>query len=198
MRTVIQIILALVILFLVYMVYESIMEPVRFNKELDKRKTAVIDQLKDIRAAQITYKGIYGEYAPDFDTLINFLKTGEIPVVKIIPDPTDTTFTKTIRDTIDFINAGDSLLGHHKNFDVNNLKYIPYSQKKMFEMESGTVEKGKVFVAVVEARAPFDLFLDGLDKQLVVNLIETQKQIDKYPGLKFGSLEEPSTDGNWE
>jgi hypothetical protein len=37
-----------------------------------------------------------------------------------------------------------------------------------------------------------------LDKQLVINLIASQTEIKKYPGLKVGSMTEPSTDGNWE
>jgi hypothetical protein len=40
--------------------------------------------------------------------------------------------------------------------------------------------------------------MKGLDKQLVLNLTKSKEDLDRYPGLKVGSMSEPSTDGNWE
>jgi hypothetical protein len=53
-------------------------------------------------------------------------------------------------------------------------------------------------VYVFEAKAPFTTFLKGMDEQQVINIIAKFEDIEKYPGLKVGSLTEPSTDGNWE
>ena len=197
-NNIIKVLLLVVIIVLVYLVYDSVMRPVRFNQEVDKRNTAVIQNLKDIRAAQMTYKNIHGKYTGSFDTLLNFLKTGEIPVVKIVPDPTDTTFRKTIVDTLGYIPVIDSLFGKRHDFDVNHLKYIPFTENEVFYMEAGHVEKGGVDVNVFEVKVPYKIYLDGLNKQMVVNLIAAKEQIEKYPGLKVGSLVEASTDGNWE
>lgn len=197
-NNIIKILLLVVILVLVYLVIESVMRPVRFNKEVTKRSDAVIQNLKDIRLAQLAYKNMNNSYTGSFDTLIDFLKKGEIPVVKMVPDPTDTTFSKTITDTLGYIPVIDSLFGNRKDFDVSSIKYIPFTEKKPFEMAAGTIEKGGVKVNVFEVKVHYNIFLDGLNKQMVVNLIAGREQIEKYPGLKVGSMDEASTDGNWE
>jgi len=197
-KNIVQISLLVVIILLVYFIYESVMKPVRFNKSVDQRSKEVIQNLIDIRTAQLSYKSIHGKYTSSFDTLIAFLKTGEIPVVKIIPDPTDTTFTKTIRDTIGYIPVKDSLFRTRPGYNLENIKYVPQSDKKKFELNAGLVDKGGVHVNVFEASALYDNFLIGLDKQLITNLIASKEQIEKFPGLKVGSMTEASTDGNWE
>jgi len=60
------------------------------------------------------------------------------------------------------------------------------------------IEKGGVNVHVFEAQALYDIILKGLNEQMVINLIAGKEQIEKYPGIKVGSMTEASTDGNWE
>jgi len=198
MKKIVQIVLALVIIGLAYLVFESIMEPVRFNQEKANREKVVIQRLKDIRSSQLIYKQLKGSYAADFDTLITFLKIAEIPVVKIIPDPTDTTYTRTINDTVGFINVADSLFGKKTGFTFTNFKTIPFSGGIIFKLQADTIDRGGVDVNVFEAKAPFKSFLKGMDEQTIANLISKFEDIEKYPGLKVGSMVEPSTDGNWE
>jgi hypothetical protein len=40
--------------------------------------------------------------------------------------------------------------------------------------------------------------LEGLDEQSVTNLIAAREQLERFPGIKVGSMTEASTDGNWE
>lgn len=197
-NNIIKVLLLVVIFVLAYLVYESVMRPVRFNQEVTKRSDAVIQNLKDIRSAQMAYKNINNNYTGSFDTLLDFLRNGEIPVVKMVPDPEDTTFTKTITDTLGYIPVIDSLFGRRHNFDVNHLKYIPFTDNEPFEMEAGIIEKGGVNVNVFEVKVHYKKFLEGLNQQMVINLVAAKEQIEKYPGLKVGSMEEASTDGNWE
>jgi len=65
-------------------------------------------------------------------------------------------------------------------------------------MDAGVIDKSGVKVNVFEASAHYNLFLKGMDKQSVINLIAGKEQIERYPGLKVGSMTEASTDGNWE
>ncbi|MBN3034237.1 MAG: hypothetical protein JW861_01520 [Bacteroidales bacterium] len=196
-KNIIKILLLAVIVVLAYLVIESVLRPVRFNSEVNKRSEAVIASLKDIRAAQMTYKTIHGKYTPSFDTLVEFLKSGEIPVVKMIPDPEDTTFSRTIRDTIGYIPVADSLFRGRAEA-IDKLRFIPFSDKTLFQMDAGAIEKGGVQVNVFEASAHFNTFLKDLDKQSVVNLIAGREQIERFPGIRVGSMTEASTDGNWE
>ena len=197
-NNIIKVLLLVVIVVLAYFVVESIMKPVRFNKAVDKRSKEVIQNLVDIRTSEIAYKIINGRYTSSFDTLIDFLKTGEIPVVNIIPDLEDTTFTKTIRDTIGYIPVIDSLFNERENYNVDHIKYVPYTDNVMFDLDAGVIEKGGVNVHVFEAQALYDIILKGLNEQMVINLIAGKEQIEKYPGIKVGSMTEASIDGNWE
>ena len=65
-------ILPIVILALAYLIYSSIMKPVRFDREADARKQVAVERLKDIRTIQAVYKSAKGYYAPKMDTLIDF------------------------------------------------------------------------------------------------------------------------------
>lgn len=195
---IIQIVLITVAIVLGYLTYDSIMAPVRFNKEKRGREKVVIQYLKDIRSGEFIYRQLNNRYTGSFDTLINFMGTARIPVVKMIPDPTDTTYTKTINDTVGYVRVADSLFGKHSKFNYHNINIIPFSQGQKFKLRAGSIKKGGVEVNVFEVTAPFTTFMKGMDKQELINLIASQKEIKKYPGLKVGSMTEPSTDGNWE
>jgi hypothetical protein len=196
-RILIQVVLLVIIVFLGYFVYQSIMEPVHFDKEKRAREKVVIEKLKDIRTSQLVYKRVNGSYADNFDSLVAFLSVAEIPIVKMVADPEDTTFTKTINDTVGYIKVSDSLFSR-KNYKLNQLSIIPFSGGELFEMNADTIERGGVDVHVFLAQAPYTAYLKGMDKQTIINIIAKREDIDKYPGLKVGSLTEPSTDGNWE
>jgi hypothetical protein len=197
-NNIIKIVLGVIIIVLGFLVINSIMAPVKFENEKTRREQVVIEQLKEIREVQIAYKGIYNRYTGSFDTLIDFIKNGQIPVVNIIPDPSDTTFIKTINDTIGYVLVVDTLFKKHTNYDPNSLRFIPFSEGQEFELAAGKIEISKTKVNVFEVKALYIHILKGLDKQLIINLRKKLKELEKYEGLKVGSMEEASTDGNWE
>lgn len=202
-QKIIQIVLVLVILFLAYQVFESVLRPVRFNNEMKYRQTKIIKRLKDLRSVQFAYKSINRRYTADFDTLINFIKNDSIAVIKMVADPNDTTFTKTIRDTIGKINVYDSIFGERENYNVNLIFYIPFSEKSYkngvkFDLKAGSIERSNISIPVFEISAHDTTFLSDLNKQLMLNNIEDKKQKEKFPGIKVGSMSDASTDGNWE
>ena len=198
--TIINIALALIALLLVYLIYKSISEPVVFENIRKERELEVVQNLKDIRSTQTLFKQTYNRYTADFDSLIDYIKTGKLPVVNIVADPNDTTFTKTINDTVGYIAVADSLFRNRENFHVENLRYVPYSEneKVQFELQAGYITRGGLKVAVFEAKTPYWVYLWDLDPQRVNNLRAEQEDLDKYAGLKVGSMDEPSLNGNWE
>lgn len=198
--TIINIALALIALLLVYLVYRSISEPVVFENVRKERELKVVQSLKDIRNTQTLFKQTYNRYTGDFDSLIEYIKTGQLPVVNIVADPNDTTFTKTINDTVGYIAVADSLFKNRDDFKVENLRYVPYSEneKVEFELQAGVITRGGLKVAVFEAKTPYFVYLYDLDQQRVNNLRAEQEDLEKYPGLKVGSMDEPSLNGNWE
>lgn len=198
MRTsIIKAFLAVVIVVLGFLIFQSINKPVKFENTLQSRSVIIIDKLKDIRTAQTLFRNHYGRYTGSFDTLINFIKIGQIPEVKLIPDPSDTTNTRSISDTIRFISIFDSVF-RNKNYPIEKINEIPFSEGDFFSILAGKINKAGVEVSVFEVSARIETFSKDLDKQLLVNRIKESEDKSKFPGLKVGSMVEPTTDGNWE
>ncbi len=72
-RTIIQIVLGVAIIALAIVLYNSIMKPVRFDNEYNKRRDACAEKLKAIRTLEEAYKITYSTYCGSFDTLIGRL-----------------------------------------------------------------------------------------------------------------------------
>lgn len=72
-RTIIQIVLGVVIIGLAFLLYKSIVTPMRFDSEYTHRRDACAEKLKAIRTLEDAYKLTYGTYCGSFDTLINRL-----------------------------------------------------------------------------------------------------------------------------
>ena len=62
LKIVLEVILFIGIVGLVYAIYSSIMKPVNFNKQKEKREAVAIQRLKDIRTLQVAYKSVNGKF----------------------------------------------------------------------------------------------------------------------------------------
>ena len=74
------VVLPLAIIALTYLLVDSIMQPVNFQKEQRAREQVGIARLKDVRELQDAYKSVHGKYTEDMDSLIIFYNTGKIVV----------------------------------------------------------------------------------------------------------------------
>jgi len=201
-RKTIQLLLWPVIIILAWLVYRSPISLKEFQEETNYRKSAVIQDLKDIRTAQIAFKDKYRVYAGDFNSLLSFVKNDSLAVVKAIGETPDSlTEDQALlagiisRDTVfvpvyqtiynqDYLDTRDSRFP----FDLEKLSMVPFSDKT-FSIESGNIEKGKVVVQVFEVSTTFGTFLNGLDA--------TNKGIDLDNTLRVGSMSDASINGNW-
>lgn len=210
MKTTFQILLIIVIGFLAFLVYESIMRPVKFQREYNIRTEKVIDRLKDIRSAQVAYKLVNGKYTASFDTLSDFVANGQIPVVRMEGSLNDSmilagmTEFKALelgiikRDTA-YVNVIDTLF-KTKTWIADSLRYVPFTDKAEFELGTNVLSTASgVDVEVFEAKVPYEVFLQGLEKQEIINLREVDIKLNRFPGLRVGSLTEANNNaGNWE
>jgi len=209
MKVVIQIVLLVVIIVLGYLLYESIMKPIRFNKEKLHIEQATIQRLKDIRSAQVAFKSEYSRYSGDFDSLITFVRGGTFSVIKAIGSIPDSLVEEGMtekeavkeglisRDTVR-ISVLDSLF--YQTYPIDSLNFVPYAGSYEFNLGAGWIVTGsKVRVAVFEAKVPYTVLLKTLDPQLVINYSEERDKITGYAGLRVGSLTEATNNaGNWE
>ncbi len=209
MRAAIKIVLALAIILLGFLLIESIMKPIRFNKERTKREKATISRLEDIRTAQVAFKDKYGRYTGSFDSLINFVKYDSFPVVRAIGSIPDSLYLEgmteseaiklglIIRDTM-FVSVLDSIFSIR--YPIDSLRHVPYSDTAQFFLGATEIETGsKVKVKVFEAHVLNDILLHGMERQLIINYNAERVKITNFPGLRVGSLEEATNNaGNWE
>jgi hypothetical protein len=210
MKTALNIVFSIIIVVLAYFLVESIMKPIRFNKEKDAREAAIKERLIDIRTAQEAFKSVKGYYTGSFDTLITFLQTDSLPLVFKRGSLTDemiaagiTTEKEAVkkglisRDT-SYIPVRDSIFD--KGYPIDQLRFIPGTEKTEFKMSAGRVmTTSMVLVNVFEAYALNDVFLSDLDRQLVVNYNEQRTKFTGFPGMKVGDVKVPNNNaGNWE
>lgn len=205
-----QIVLAVVIVLLVYVIYQQISTPIRFDNELSGRQAAVIERIKDIRTAQRAFKSKYMHFTGDFDSLEQFILNDTLELERKLVDEYDSVamaqLKKSGRKNVEKFKIAviDTIFSPKKltAAQVKELRYIPFSDNKEYYLEAGIITtESKVVIPVVECRAPYKEFLDTVAyHQEVVNLIDDQKNnFNRYPGIKFGSMEAGNNEaGNWE
>ena len=208
MKVTLKILLAVAVVLLAYMCYRSIMGPIEFKDERDRRENLFKARLLDIRKAQIEYKNIHKVHAANFDELSKFLKDEKLPFLIKEGVLTDEQLEKGMtekeavkkglirRDTI-WVTAVDTLFG--KGYNVDDLRNVPGANVQ-FTMDTATLTSGSGYtVKVFQCGVQYDDYLGDLDKQLVYNLKDKAEKMNKYPGLRVGSVEEINNNaGNWE
>lgn len=203
-RVLIQVALLLVVFFLVYEVYQSIMEPVRFKKVIETRENVIKVKLNEIKVLQVEFKKINNSYTASFDSLIQFYNEGMMPMVLkhgTVPDTLTEQAALDLglitRDTT-YIAIKDTLFKDVQNFDISKISDVPFTQNIKFEMESGEVIRANFKIPVFQVRCLMSDYLWNIKQQdLLENEIRIMKDEEKFPGLFLGSMDEPSTDGNW-
>lgn len=205
LKPVIIIVLWILIAFLGYITFNSVYDEVKFEKLKVERYQKVIDRLIDIRDSQIAYKEVKGEYAGDFNKLIDFVENGKVPITQrrdtLVLDEERTkafggveTFkTITLIDTLSYYTVKDSIFKGSDRF--KNMANVGVGKDgAKFNLKADKLDNIPVFEASVDKA----VVLAGQDEYL----IEKEKQAFsiagvKGPTIKIGSLEEVSTSGNW-
>ena len=209
MRFVIQILLWLVIIFLAYLTFNAVYEPIQFNKIKEKRYAKVIENLKDIRASELAHKEVTGKFAGNWDSLVRFLDTAEFAITQR-RDTTylDEEYKKTygvdqyiesvVIDTLGFVPVKDSLFKGNEN-RYRNMMNIPIKGVDgQFDLEAGTIPKGEAQIPVFEVKVAKAKILGDQDRTLVLQENEIQS-VDDVNGryISVGSMSEVNTSGNW-
>lgn len=208
MKLVIQLVLWIVIIFLGYLVFNSIYEPIKFNEVKEARYAKVINNLKDIRSAEMAHRTVTGRFEGDWDKLVRFLDTAQFTLTQR-RDTTvmDEEYRKTygvdrrieivVIDTLGYKSVKDSLFkGTDRYKTMMNIPIKGVDQK--FELNAGTVNKNNTQIPVFEAKVAKSVVLYDQDKDLV-NQAEEIVGVDEVPGpfISVGSMEEVKTSGNW-
>ncbi len=224
-KKIVSVLLLFVIAGLVYACIKSIMEPINFNKQKAYRETVGIQRMKDVRTLQEAFKSVSGHFTASADSLVDFYKNGKMEVIMQIGSNDDSLAVATteklkksrraitpeqkyelykkgehlVFSISSKVDVKDTLFNTRNDFNIDSLKYIPFSQGDTIQMESVIKEVSGVKVPLFEARMPYKSLLKGLDNQLRINLDADRKAMNRYEGLQVGSVSAPNNNaGNWE
>ena len=206
MKKVLTAVLWIVSILLGYLIYQSIMAPIEFNKTREERFTAVIERLKEIKVAQEAYKTVNGKYAGDFEGLVQFIDTAEFTITQ----QRDSSFMRYNRvyridmqvdtvviDTLGRVSIKDSLFKNSMSY--KELMNVPHGQNgETFELKAEIITKGNFQVPVFMASVKKDVVLYDQPEDLRLKE-NNHNSIEEVNGnqIVVGSLTEVSTSGNW-
>ena len=225
-KMIVSVLLLFVIAGLVYVIVQSVMQPVNFNKQMEYRKGVGVQRMKDLRTLQEAYKSVYGKFSQSADSLADFYKNGQMEVLMQIGSNDDSVavantekLKKSSRGKLtpemmyklyqegqnlvfsisSKINVRDTIFKNRSDFNIDSLRYIPFSQGDTIQMDAIIKEVSGVKVPLFEARMPYKSLLKGLDNQLRINLDADCRASNRYEGLQVGSISAPNNNaGNWE
>ncbi|MFT6843936.1 MAG: hypothetical protein ACJAUV_000103 [Flavobacteriales bacterium] len=188
--------LAVLCALFIYLDYQSVssdLDNIARKKVVD---TSVIQRMVDIRTAQLAHKEVTLDYAPTLDSLVRFIKEGELPIVKAIGTVPDTLSELEaldlgiiVRDTL-YVSVLKAIFTESNDqadrtlpFNLDSFAYSPFS-KEQFIMETGMIQKSagaRVPVFILKDPRPFN-----------------PRPFNPYDTLMVGSLTDASTNGNWK
>ena len=215
-------ILPLCIAGLVYLIVDSIQQPVKFNKIRAYRESIAIQRLKDLRDLQVAYKNVNGRYVSTVDSLKKFYNEGKIEVVMQVGSKDDSLAmanTKKVKAKLRRFK-GDKLNQELMKLYQAGEKNLVFSTKTTvfvkdtlfhgrtdfhidslawipfsgdsLEMKAITRLVQGVKVPLFEAKMPYESLLKGMDRQLRINLKAEREDQGRYQGLMVGSIDAPN------
>ncbi|MCR4660064.1 MAG: hypothetical protein K5650_07190 [Bacteroidales bacterium] len=204
-KTIIQIGLGIVIVALAVVLYNSIMKPVRFENEYNKRREACAEKLKAIRTLEEAYKVTYTCYTGSFDTLFTRLLTEDSMKVisksinydKIPADVDINEISELEAIKLGYVTRGEILInpiaklredgklpitdinGHVRQMtdeEILNLRYVPYPKGEKYDFK---LEAG----TVQQSGYQVPVFMCSVDMNDLLADMDKQQVINKIAEL---------------
>jgi hypothetical protein len=227
MNTIIKILLVASILLLTYLTIMSIVTPIQFDAEKESREKVIIERLVDIRKAEVEYRDQKGMYTDKFEDLIKFLKAakkktvlkeGSLTEKQLEAGLTEAQAAKIVRSG----NRQEIIANGLENFrrdtayvdmieaifpekytveTIEQIAIIPFTENQKFDLkvDNNYTNTNGIKIPLFEVSAPYEVYLKDLNRQEVLNKIDVQTKLSKFPGLMVGSIVEPNNNaGNWE
>jgi len=196
-----------------YLIYNSVMAPIRFDQEKEVRFETAVAKMLDIKKSQMAYKSIKGNYAPTFDSLVKFIETEKFEIIErkdtSVPDVArNAAFGLTngeggyfkdvvVTKTLGFKSVKDSLFKDSERYKRLNVVKIKDFEVPVDMKTSSIIVKDKAF-PTLQVEIDKNAVLKGMDEELLEQE-KKKKAIDEINGDKIvlGSLEDVTLTGNW-
>ena len=178
MKRVLQILLLVAIVGLVYWNFKMIETPVKFETHFEQREAAVVEAEKFIVPLVQAYRDANPEkkFTTNWDELIDFALNGTVEYRSQIYDENnlenaailaelrkdkewknERVLSVPARDTLFDNDMGVCLLNEEQ---IRNLRYIPFTDKEEFQLDTASYEIGTYKTHLFRCHAPYVKFID--------------------------------------
>lgn len=178
MKRVLQILLLVAIVGLVYWNFKMIETPVKFETHFEQREAAVVEAEKFIVPLVQAYRDANPEkkFTTNWDELIDFALNGTVEYRSQIYDENnlenaailaelrkdkewknERVLSVPARDTLFDNDMGVCLLNEEQ---IRNLRYIPFTDKEEFQLDTASYEIGTYKTHLIRCHAPYVKFID--------------------------------------
>lgn len=193
----VNVVLLLVSIFMVYKIYQIIMEPIEFERIKFVRKCDVTERMEQVRDAEMAYKAEFGEFTGDFSVLAAFVDTGRVTIYER-KDSSFIYYNKLYQKDMSKDTVITRVIGHQKvsdkfgpGFEGRMLAQVPHTDGSTFELGAGKISRNGVTVPVFEVSVPETVIFADLKSRF-------DQYINKTYSYTIGSLTEASVSGNYE
>lgn len=211
MKNILKIGLLVLAIILSYLIFRSVQGLVDFQEKKIVRYTEAVSSLEDVANAQRLYKGFYGKYTDNLDTLKTYINNGKILMINRRDSSgyvrgrggIDVMRNFTITDTIMSTTAvKDSIFGTRSMDDFGfvtvNGKKLPIEMYASFAdrivgNDSTNIQRDHFFKAWVNKKD----VLDGLGNDYIEREMSDETSPVKDEVLQVGSDTRPTLEGNW-
>lgn len=179
-----------IIIYISWYLVHIIKLPIQEQKRIDRVEAKVIAKLKLIRNVQLAYMSVNGEYAHNWNKLIDFVNNDNFYITErkeyIITFTYGADSIVVKKDTLAIIPVRDSLFSKEKypDFDPATLPLIPESDST-FVIFADRISKSGVLIEVFEV-----IDTDPVNPK--------RRRNNNENALKIGSMIDVTTAGNWE
>lgn len=191
MKRVFQLLLLVAIVGLGYWIYSMIAVNVNAESQINEREKIVIEKAQVIRDLVQAYKDSRPDkkYTTNWDVITEYAKNGYIVEKSEIYDENNLdnkakldsirkADPKWKNERIDSVSVRDRILKHagiDTDEEIENLRYIPFSDNKEFQLDTVTYTMGTYKSHLLRCHAPYVHFLNTEEyNQQFWNMLETK------------------------
>jgi hypothetical protein len=191
MKRVFQLLLLVAIGFLTYWIYSQIATNVKAEDQIKEREGVVVEKAKVIRELTQAYKDANKDkkFTTNWDEIIAFAKSGVIVEKSEIFDENNLdnkpkldsirkVNPKWKNEKVDSVLVRDRILkhaGYKTDEEIENLRYIPFSDNKEFQLDTVTFVMGTYKSHLLRCHAPYVHFINTTEyNQQFWNMLETK------------------------
>ena len=187
-KTAITLVLLAAVVGLIYWIWSMLSVPIHFEQHFSSREQAVIEKENYIIKLVQGYRDANADkkFTTNWDTIIEFAKNGVIVEKSEIYDENNLD-NKPILDSIrkanpkwknekiDSTSVRKTILVGYSDEEIENLRYIPFSDNKEFQLDTVTYTMGTYKSHLLRCHAPYVHFLNTEEyNQQFWNMLETK------------------------